>query len=124
VTHLVYEFDSEEERLAWEASRKASWEARLARERDIKLEIMREKVGLTQGQEPRLLEIMETEAAERQRLVDALAAKQLSRTSFDEQARANLEKARAALAALLTPQQLEAFNQLKPREQVLREETH
>lgn len=124
VTDLVYEFESEAERQEWEAARKASWAARLQREREIKLKIMREKVGLTPGQEPRFLEILDTEAAERQRLVDALAGKQLSRTSFDEQAQACLKTAREALAKLLTPQQLEAYQQLKPREQVLLEESH
>lgn len=124
VTSLVYEFESEEERQAWEENQRASWAARLERERDIKLKIMREKVGLTPGQEPRLIEIMNGEAQERQRLVDALAAKQLSRTSFDEQVKANIDKARAALAALLTPEQLEAYQGLKPREQVLQAETH
>ena len=124
VTELVYDFESEEERQAWEENHRASWAARLQRERDIKLQIMREKVGLTPGQEPRLIEILESEGAERQRLVDALAQKQISRTSFDEQVKANVEKARAALTALLTPEQLTAYQQLKPREQVLRDETH
>lgn len=124
VTSLVYEFDTEEERQAWEENQRAGWAARLQREREIKLKVMREKVGLTPGQEPRLIEIMDREAQERQRLVDALAAKQISRSTFDEQAKANIDQAKAALAALLTPEQLEAYQGLKPREQVLQAETH
>ncbi len=124
VTHLVYDFDSEEERQAWEESRRASWQKRLQREREIKVRIMREKCGLTDAQEPALVSILEAEAAERQRLVDALAAGTLSRSSFDEQVRANVANARQELARLLTPAQLEAYQQLAPREQVLRDETH
>lgn len=123
VTHLVYEFESEEERLAWEERRRAGWAARLAREREIKLKIMREKCGLTAAQEPRLIAILEAEGAERQRLVDALAAGTIARSSFDEQVRANVANARDQLSRLLTPEQLEAYGQLAPREQVLRDET-
>lgn len=124
VTHLVYDFDSEEERQAWEERRRASWQKRLQREREIKVRIMREKCGLTDAQEPVLVAILEAEAAERQRLVDALAAGTMSRTTFDEQVRQNVASARQELARLLTPAQLEAYQQLAPREQVLRDEAH
>lgn len=123
-THLVYEFGSDEERAEWEASRKASWTARLEREREIKVRILREKCGLSAAQEPRLIEILDQEGADRQRLVDALASKQLTRTAFDEQSKASLAKAREALQKLLTPAQYQAYQELKPREQVLRDETH
>lgn len=123
-THLVYEFDGEEERLAWEERRRDSWQKRLQRERDIKLRLMRERCGLTDAQEPVLVAVLEAEAAERQRLVDALAAGTISRSSFDEQVRANLANARQELSRLLTPAQLEAYERLAPREQVLRDETH
>ena len=124
VTHLVYDFDSEEERLAWEERRRASWQKRLQREREIKVRIMREKCGLTDAQEPVLVAILEAEAAERQRLVDALAEGTISRSSFDEQVRENVASARQELSRLLTPAQLDAYAQLAPREQVLRDETH
>lgn len=124
VTHLVYDFESEEERQAWEERRRATWQKRLQREREIKVRIMREKCNLSPAQESRLVAILEAEAAERQRLVDALAAGQISRSSFDEQVRQNVASARQELATLLTPEQLEAYQQLAPREQVLRDETH
>ncbi len=124
VTHLVYDFDSEEERLAWEERRRASWQKRLQRERDIKVRIMREKCGLTDAQEPVLVAILEAEAAERQRLVDALAEGTMSRSTFDESVRTNVANARQELSRLLTPAQLEAYQQLAPREQVLRDEAH
>jgi hypothetical protein len=123
VTHLVYDFKSEEERQAWEASRRESWQRRLAREREIKVRTMREKCGLTAAQEPALTAILDQEGDERQRLVDALAAGTLSRTTFDEQVHANVARAREALKQLLTPAQYESFQQLAPREQVLRLET-
>lgn len=123
VTHLVYDFDSEEERLAFEENQRLGWQRRLQREREIKVQIMRDKVGLTAGQEPVLVAILEAEAQERQRLVDALAAGTISRSSFDEQVRTNTQNARQELARLLTPAQVQAYEDLAPREQVLRDDT-
>jgi hypothetical protein len=123
VTHLVYEFENEAEREAWEERRRASWQARLKREHDIKIRIMQEKVGLTDAQSGRLREILTAEFEERERLVTALANRELSRSGFDEGVQANLATARRALGQLLTAEQLQAYQQLKPREQVLRTET-
>ena len=123
VTHLVYEFESEEEREAWEAKRRASWETRLQREQDIKVRVMQEKVGLTAAQAGRLREILNAEFEERERLVTALSRNEISRSSFDDGVQANLASARDALGQLLTQDQLEAYGQLKPREQVLRTDT-
>ncbi|MCA8924723.1 MAG: hypothetical protein KDD82_23115, partial [Planctomycetes bacterium] len=120
---LVYDFESDAARLEHEAERRANWEARLTRENDIKLKSLRESVGLSSAQESRLREILDAELAERMRLVDALAAKELTRTTFDQGIRANMEGARQALQALLTPEQYAAYGELKPREQVLRDET-
>jgi hypothetical protein len=122
VTHLVYEFDTPEEREAHEQRRRASWEARLAHENDIKLRIMREEVGITAAQESRLREILAQETVERARLVEALTAQEIARGTFDEGVRANLSRARGALQELLTAEQYQAYLALKPREQVLREE--
>ena len=44
------------------------------------------------------------------------------RAPFDEGVRKNVKKAREALKEVLTPQQVELYNSLKPREQVLRDE--
>ncbi|MCO5170518.1 MAG: hypothetical protein M9894_29640 [Planctomycetes bacterium] len=123
VIHLVYDFESEEERLAFEENQRLGWQRRLQREREIKVQIMREKVGLTAAQEPVLVAILEAEAQERQRLVDALAAGTIARSSFDEQVRTNTQNARQELARLLTPAQAQAYEELAPREQVLRDDT-
>lgn len=123
VTQLV-EPATPEEKAAHEERKRASWAARLAREREIKVRTMREKVGITAAQEGRLVEILEAEGKERQRLVDALSATTISRIEFDEGVKANVEGARAKLKDLLTPEQLTAYEALSPREQVLRLETH
>jgi hypothetical protein len=122
VRTLIYDFETEEERLAWEERRRKSWETRLAREIEIKIRLLREKIGLTAPQEGRLREILEREYQERLRLVDLLNAKQISRTTFDQGVRENTQQGRAELRELLTPRQLEVYEQLNPREQVLRDE--
>lgn len=120
---LVYEFESEEARLEHEAARRANWEARLDRENAIKIKGLRESVGLSAAQEGRLQEILDTQLEERMRLVDALAAKEITRTTFDQGVRDSIAAARQALQTLLTPEQYEAYAKLKPREQVLQDET-
>lgn len=116
-------FESPEERAAWEEKRKKRWEKRLQRENDIKLEEMRDRVGLQPGQEAALRGILADEFKERSRLVDTLTAREISRTSFDEAVKANVAKARQRLRNLLTPEQYTAYHDLAPREQVLRHET-
>jgi hypothetical protein len=123
VTQLV-EPATPEEKAAHEERKRASWAARLAHEREIKVRTMREKVGITAAQEGRLVEILEAEGKERQRLVDALTATTISRIEFDEGVQKNVQEARAKLRDLLTPEQLTAYEALDPREQVLRLETH
>ncbi len=123
VTQLV-EPATPEEKAAHEERKRASWAARLAREREIKVRTMREKVGISAAQEGRLVEILEAEGKERQRLVDALTATTISRIEFDEGVQKNVQEARAKLRDLLTPEQLTAYEALDPREQVLRLETH
>lgn len=120
---LVYEFESEEARLEHEAARRANWEARLDRENAIKIKGLRESVGLSAAQEGRLQEILDTQLEERMRLVDALAAKEITRTTFDQGVKDSVAAAQQALQALLTPEQYAAYVELKPREQVLRDET-
>lgn len=123
VTQLV-EPATPEEKAAHEERKRASWAARLAREREIKVRTMREKVGITAAQEGRLVEILEAEGNTRQRLVDALTATSISRIEFDEGVQKNVAEARAKLRELLTAEQLKAYEALDPREQVLRLETH
>jgi hypothetical protein len=123
VTTLV-EPATPEEKAAHEERKRASWAARLAREREIKVRTMREKVGITAAQEGRLTEILEAEGNTRQRLVDALTATSISRIEFDEGVQKNVAEARAKLRDLLTAEQLKAYEALDPREQVLRLETH
>ena len=84
---------------------------------------MRGKVGLQPGQEAALRRILADEFKERTRLVNALTAREISRTSFDEAVKANVAKARQRLRNLLTPEQYTAYQKLAPREQVLRDET-
>jgi hypothetical protein len=123
VTTLVYDFDSEEEKQAWEAKYKTRWETRLKREIDIKIRQLREKIGLSAPQENTLRKVLETELAERSRLVGLLTAKKIGQSDFDSAVRSNVDGARQELKATLTEQQLAAYNELKPREQVLRDET-
>jgi len=52
------------------------------------------------------------------------SAKEISQAAFDEGVRANVARARRRLEELLTAEQMAAYRQLKPREQVLREESH
>ena len=123
VKTLVYDFESDEERQAWETRRRESWERRLRREIDIKLETLREKAGLSPSQLEALRQVLDDEHTERMRITDALTAKEISQLTFDEQVQANVARARERMAAILTPAQLEVYQGLKPREQVLREET-
>jgi hypothetical protein len=123
VTTLIYDFDTDEERQAWEAKFKTRWETRLQREIDIKVRQLREKIGLTAPQEGDLRELLGDELTERSRLVGLLTAKKISRSDFDSAVRTNVNGARARLKETLTPQQLVAYGELKPREQVLRDET-
>ena len=124
VTHLDYEFESEAEREEWEGRRRETWERRLNREIEIKLRGLESSIGLDSGQQVQLREILEGEAAERANLVQALTEGRISRTSFDDAARDNTERARQLVQELLTQEQWAAYQQLKPREQVLQEETH
>lgn len=103
--------------------RRKSWEDRLRREVDIKMIVLRQRLGLTEPQEERLRGILDAELAQRLALVDRYAAKHMSREAFDEAVRANVETARHELQQTLTTEQYEAYLQLKPREQVLRDET-
>jgi hypothetical protein len=121
-TSLVYDFESPEEAAAWEERRRETWQRRLQREMDIKLKTMREKVGIDEGQARELAAIMTAENRERQRLVDLLTNKQISRTTFDEQVQANVEGARKKLQGLLSAEQYTAYQALDPREQVLRDD--
>lgn len=116
-------FESFEERSSWEEKQKQRWEKRLQYENDIKLEEMRDRVGLQPGQEAALRGILADEFKERSRLVDTLTAREISRTSFDEAVKANVANARQRLQNLLTPEQYTAYQKLTPREQVLRHET-
>ncbi len=122
VTALVPGGESPEERAAWEKRKREQWENRLARENEIKLRQLRDSVGLQPAQEAELQRILADELTERTRLVNSLTAKEISRTSFDEGVRRNVEQARSRLRSLLTPEQYAAYGQLKPREQVLRDE--
>ncbi len=80
------------------------------------------KLELSQPQEERLREVLQAELKQRLDLVDRLASKQMSRESFDEAVVANVEQARSGVREVLTTEQYEAYLQLKPREQVLRDE--
>ena len=53
----------------------------------------------------------------------ALTAKEISRTDFDAGVQANVAKAKERLQAVLTPEQYQAYLRLKPREQVLQQES-
>jgi hypothetical protein len=122
VSTLVYDFDSPEDQAKWEAKRRKRWQDRLAYEIDIKLRNLRQKVGLTSAQARNINEILQKENKERMRLVDLLTAKQISRSSFDDAVQKNVKTGRQAVKAVLSEQQWQAYLQLKPREQVLRDE--
>lgn len=103
--------------------RRKSWEDRLRREVSIKMLVLKQKLGLTEQQQERLRGILDAELKQRLALVDRYAAKQMGREAFDEAVRTNVESARQQLRETLTTDQYEAYLQLKPREQVLRDET-
>ena len=68
------------------------------------------------------VKILEDEKNRRWELIDQLSAKTISRTTFDEGVHENVAMARERMKALLTDEQMEAYAELKPREQVLRDE--
>lgn len=123
VTALVYDFKSKEERDAWERQRRRNWQARRKHEIDVKIRQLKEKVGLTDGQAQQVKKILDKEDAERTRLVDLLTSKQISRGDFQQFVQANVKTAYDQLSQVLSPSQMTVYKGLKPREQVLREET-
>jgi hypothetical protein len=122
VTTLLYEFDDEEDRQAWENKYQKRWETRLQREIDIKVRALRDSIGLQAHQETALRSLLQAEYKERSRLVALLTRKKISRRDFDQAVHANVSTAREALNTTLTQAQLAAYNELKPREQLLRDE--
>jgi len=122
VVTLTDPFESDAERAAHEAEERARWERRLGREIELTVAAMRERAGLGGAQEAGLRRILEAELAERMRLTDALAAKELSGASFDEAVVENTRRTRRALEALLSPEQLEALDAIDARALVLEEE--
>jgi hypothetical protein len=123
VRTLVYDFESEEERLAWEKKHRERWETRLEREIELKIKLLREKIGLQAHQERDLRQLLQDEYEERGRLVAQLTAKEITRSAFDDAVRANVAKAQARLEQVLTAEQMTVYQQLKPREKVLQEGT-
>ncbi len=121
VTRLMHE--PEDELAVRDAERRRSWEDRLAREREIKLRALQEKVGITPAQAAQLEVILVEEARVRGDLVEQLTAGAIAPSTFDARVQENVKQARQQLARLLTPQQLQAYEELSPREQVLRDET-
>ena len=121
VTTLIQPKDPEE-REKREVERMQSWERRLEYENDIRVRGMKESVGLSAAQEQALRQILAQELATRMEIVDAHRKKEISDSTFDEKVRANRDEAKAKLAALLSPEQLAKYGELKPREQVLRDD--
>lgn len=99
-----------------------SWERRLQYETDIRVRGLRASVGLTAAQEKQLREILDKEIAVRMTIVDEHRLKKFSNTTFDEKVKANYAEAQLKLEALLSPEQFAKYGQLKPREQVLRDD--
>lgn len=121
VTTLVEPKDPEE-REAHNTERMKSWETRLRYANDIRIKELRKSVGLDSGQEKRLRKILDDELAARMKLVDEHRLKKISDTTFDEQVKSNVADAKQKLQALLSPAQYTKYGQLKPREQVLRDD--
>lgn len=121
VTTLVYPKDPKQA-AALEERRLKRWETRLRYGNEIRIKGLRKKVGLSANQETRLRKILDDELAQRQKLVRQHMAKKLSNSSFDAAVKQNRNTARQAVKELLTADQFKAYGQLKPREQVLRDD--
>ena len=121
VTTLVEPKDPEV-REARNTERMKSWERRLRYANDIRIKDLRSSVGLDAAQEKRLRKILDNELAARMALVDEHRLKKISDTTFDEQVKTNTAEAKQKLQALLSPEQYAKYGQLKPREQVLRDD--
>lgn len=121
VTTLVEPKDPEE-RERQNTERMKSWERRLRYANDIRLKGLRDSVGLNAAQEKRLRAILDEELAVRMTIVDEHRLKKISDTTFDEKVKANTAEAQQKLQALLSPEQYAKYGQLKPREQVLRDD--
>lgn len=121
MTTLVEPSDPEE-RERRNTERMQSWERRLRYANDIRIKGLRDSVGLDPAQEKRLREILDEALAARMSLVDEHRLKKISDTTFDEQVKASTAEAQQKLQALLSPAQYAKYGQLKPREQVLRDD--
>ena len=102
--------------------RMQSWERRLRYANDIRIKDLRASVGLDAAQEKLLRKILDDELEARMALVDEHRLKKISDTTFDEQVKTNTAEAKQKLQALLSPEQYTKYGQLKPREQVLRDD--
>ncbi|HBP16905.1 MAG TPA: hypothetical protein DEA08_03795 [Planctomycetes bacterium] len=121
VTTLVYPKDpAEAEKL--EAERNERWRRRLEYANNIRIQELQKSVGLTAAQAEALRKILDEELAARMDLVDKHRKKQISNTTFDEGVRETRDTAQAKLKALLSAEQYAKYGQLKPREQVLRDD--
>ncbi|MGE0712360.1 MAG: hypothetical protein AB7N76_01570 [Planctomycetota bacterium] len=121
VTTLVYPEDPEEA-AKLEQARTDRWARRLQYENDIRIKQLRASVGLSPEQEEELRKILAAEFEARMELVSQHSKKQLSDVSFDEKVKENVETARVKVKALLSEQQYAKYAELKPREQVLRDD--
>jgi len=102
--------------------RKAGWIARERYRQDIRVRGLAASLRLTPGQEGDLRDLLERTLVARTDLAERLAVGEVEQAEFYAAKAAALEAARDELDQLLTPAQREAYGELKPADQVLRDD--
>ncbi len=120
----IYEpWKSPEEKKAYEERERLAWEERKSRELELVLEFLTQELSLTAMQAQRLRGILEDESRRRIAIVTDLTEKRISQAEFEDRVDASLQKGRAELASLFSPDQMSKYQTLKPRRQVLNDKT-
>jgi hypothetical protein len=117
-------FKTPEEKARWEDARRQRWEKRLARENEVTIDLMKDKLGIDEQQATAVRKILADRLAARMALIAKLNSGEIGRVDMEDHVLAIKSRALAGLKATLTPAQYEGYFQLDPRQQVLNEEAH
>ena len=122
IIDLGLKFRSEEERRAWEESRRQRWEARIARENQAAVDLLRKEVGLQDWQAKELKRILDEAAQRRADLIDGLMRGEVSQMEMKSRVEQIREESMGQVKQVLSPEQFSRYLTLEPRKQVLRDD--
>lgn len=122
-TQIWEQFNSPEERAAWEEREKRAWEAKKARELELIVELLTRELNLTAMQAQGLRGILEAESKRRIEVATDLTERRIGQAEFRDRVDASLAQGRSELQSLLSAEQYAKYQTLDPRRQALNDKT-